>query len=254
MSVTQANHQEVLAGDLYLNLMENGVKKGMFGPLNADEMTINTETSEIEQISRMKDTYGQTRAKVTTGSKATISMKILDSPLLVKGLVYLGIIEEISETSKTVTDETITAGDIGNAVALANSHITASSVVVTNSAATTTYVEGTDYEVDYANGWIRPLSGGGIAAGDALLVDYTTDAYTGHRVRGNAETQKEVELFLDGVNKAAANAPVKFRCAKSVVKPSGAANLLAEGFTEAQLEGEMITVEGATEPYTIEYL
>lgn len=253
MSVTSPNHQEVLAGDLYLNLTENGVKKGFFGPLNADEMTITSETTEIEQISRMKDTYGQTRSKVVTGSKATISMKVLDSPLLVKGLVYLGIIEEINVAAQTVTDEPITAGDLGNAVKLQYGNVTASSVVCTDNTGVTTYVEGTDYEIDYNLGWARPLATGSITANQQLLFDYTTGLVTGHRVRGNAETQKEVEIMLDGVNKAAANAAVEFHTAKAVIKPSGAANLLAAGFTEAVLEGEMVTVEGQNEPYTLEY-
>ena len=254
MSITSPNHQEVLAGDLYLNVTEGGVKKGLFGPLNADEMTITSETQEIDQPSHMKGPYGQTRAKVVVSSKATLAMKILDSPLLVKGLAYLGVIEPINEAAATVTDESLTAPEPGNAAALAHRNIDAGSVTVTNVDGSTTYTEGTDYEVDYTNGWSRPRAGGAISAGDALLVDYASSAVTGHRVRGNAETQKEVEILLDGVNKAAGNAPVRFHAKKAVIKPSGAINLLSSGFTEAQLEGELITPEGENEPYTIEYL
>ena len=46
------------------------------------------------------------------------------------------------------------------------------SVVVTNSGATVTYTQDTDYEVDYLNGRIRLLSGGSMAASTAYLVDY----------------------------------------------------------------------------------
>lgn len=49
----------------------------------------------------------------------------------------------------------------------------ATTVVVTNSAATTTYVEGTDYAVDYINGLVTGKSGGSITAGEALKIAFS---------------------------------------------------------------------------------
>jgi hypothetical protein len=48
-----------------------------------------------------------------------------------------------------------------------------SSVVVKDSTDTTTYVEGTDYDVDYAMGKIRAKTGGNISAADDLVVDFS---------------------------------------------------------------------------------
>lgn len=47
-----------------------------------------------------------------------------------------------------------------------------SSVVVKNQAGTTTYVENTDYTVDYINGLITAKTGGAITAGEAVTVSY----------------------------------------------------------------------------------
>jgi hypothetical protein len=51
-----------------------------------------------------------------------------------------------------------------------------SSVVVKDATDTTTYVEGTDYDVDYALGKIRAITGGNISATDDLVVDFTYGA------------------------------------------------------------------------------
>lgn len=58
-------------------------------------------------------------------------------------------------------------------ISLANRPIRPKSEVVTTSPAGTTYTRDTDYTMDYANGRIKPKSGGSMAAATAYLVDYT---------------------------------------------------------------------------------
>ena len=63
---------------------------------------------------------------------------------------------------------------LGNTVSLANTRIKPKSEVVTNAAASTTYVRDTDYTIDYALGTIIALSSGAIPADqNDLLIDYT---------------------------------------------------------------------------------
>lgn len=73
----------------------------------------------------------------------------------------------------TVTDEDVTA-DLNGWVALANKRVNVGSVVVTNSGATVTYVEGTDYVIDYGEGKLMALAT--ITDNQALKVDYTYQA------------------------------------------------------------------------------
>lgn len=54
----------------------------------------------------------------------------------------------------------------------------ASPVVVTDVAGTTTYVEGTDYELDAVIGRLKVITGGSISDGDTLHVDYDYEATT----------------------------------------------------------------------------
>lgn len=74
----------------------------------------------------------------------------------------------------TVTAESVTITLLDTAYALTYSPVKWNSVSVTNAAADTTYVENTDYYIDYANGTIEcPTSGGTVTALDAVLVTYT---------------------------------------------------------------------------------
>lgn len=80
-----------------------------------------------------------------------------------------------SGATGSATDESVTS-DEGAWVALANKRIDFGSVVVTSDPDGTTYVEGTDYAIDYAEGklyTIAAANGGSIGDSTALLVDYT---------------------------------------------------------------------------------
>lgn len=60
-------------------------------------------------------------------------------------------------------------------VTLGNKPIRFNSETVTNSGATVTYVRDTDYELDYINGAIRTISGGGMSASTSHLITYEMD-------------------------------------------------------------------------------
>lgn len=71
----------------------------------------------------------------------------------------------------TVTDEVVTGGAEETWYDLAYGRVTPGTVVVTSNPAGTTYVEGTDYVIDYAAGRIKFLTAGSINTND-VLVDY----------------------------------------------------------------------------------
>lgn len=101
--------------------------------------------------------------------------------------------------SVTVTDEVETGGAEDTWYALAYKRITPGSVTVTSNPAGTTYTEGTDYIIDYANGEIYFLAAGSINAND-VLVDYT---YTAIR-KGEMSPIERGEINLSYVTVEAA--------------------------------------------------
>ena len=76
-----------------------------------------------------------------------------------------------------ITDEVETAGAENTWYDLAHANIVPGTVVVTSNPAGTTYVEGTDYVLDYELGKIKALTAGDIGAND-VLVDYEYNAIT----------------------------------------------------------------------------
>ena len=83
-----------------------------------------------------------------------------------------------SGAAPAIVDEVVTAA-LGGWVALANKRIRPGTVVLTNSGATVTYVENTDYVVDYANGRLYALTGGAITNSQSLKIDYTYEKVRG---------------------------------------------------------------------------
>ena len=79
-----------------------------------------------------------------------------------------------SGASATVTDEDVTA-DLNAWVAFANKRIRPGTVVLTNSGASVTYTEGTDYVVDYEEGRFMALAT--ITDAQALKADYVADLF-----------------------------------------------------------------------------
>ena len=79
-----------------------------------------------------------------------------------------------SGASATVTDEAVN-GSLAGWVSLANKRVRPGTVVVTNSGATVTYTEGTDYVIDYEEGKLLALAT--ITEGQALKVDYVADLF-----------------------------------------------------------------------------
>lgn len=75
----------------------------------------------------------------------------------------------------TSTAETVTA-DLDDWVALTYKRLTPGTVVVTNSGATVTYAEGSDYVVDYGGGRFKALSTGTITNGQSLRATYNYTA------------------------------------------------------------------------------
>ena len=93
-----------------------------------------------------------------------------------------------------VTDEVVTGGAEGTWYALDFGRVTPDSVTVTSNPAGTTYVEGTDYVIDYAAGRIKFLTAGNIGTDD-VLVDYS---YTAIR-KGEMAPIERAKVTIDSM-------------------------------------------------------
>jgi len=121
----------------------------------------------------------------------------------------VGNIIDITQATAPVVDEAITVKQgrwyqLGDAANNGTGVINVASVVVQDVTDTTTYVAGTDYELDAANGRIRIISAGGIGDGDVLHVDYTPGTNSWQQIQtSTAQISGELTIIqnnADGSN------------------------------------------------------
>jgi hypothetical protein len=159
---------------------------------------------------------------------------------------FFGETQTVTQAALTVTDESITSVVQGRIYQIGASAgnptgarlLTDGTVVVTDATGTTTYVEGTDYELDLTNGLIEITVGGGITDGDDILVDYDAVASTREQVISGGEPITVAVLFIAD-NPVGANRTILMPNVN--VTPDGDFSLIGEEFQVLSFSLELLT-------------
>lgn len=132
-------------------------------------------------------------------------------------------------------------------------NITEGTVVITNAGGGVTYVEGTDYNVDYEIGRIFFIIGGDIADGQALLIDYTWGAQSLPAVYPATKVDKEGLLRFVGNSTFGFDFEIVYWRVK--LKVSGDIGMISEEWALIEFEAEVLadTVNHPDNPYGIWY-
>ena len=128
---------------------------------------------EAELTTDLNLPYSISRAIIEEAFPNLVAANIFDVGTIATSPTRLYYETTTGETgyADTVTDEVVTGGAEEVWYSLAHGHLTPGTVVVTSNPAGTTYVEGTDFVINYADGKIKFLSAGAINTND-VLVDY----------------------------------------------------------------------------------
>jgi hypothetical protein len=164
-------HKERSVNDVFAQLYLERFDK-LYGRQLAEE---SRQFEEAEQTSDLNLPYSVGRTVMAQALPTLVASGVFDFGMMDASpsrLYYETYAGEAGATG-TVTDEASTA-DLNAWVALANKRLIPGTVVITNSGATVTYTEGTDYVVDCANGRYMALAT--ITDEQSLLVDYQYDA------------------------------------------------------------------------------
>jgi len=240
------------AGDLYIARYNAGT--GTFdafkGPYEAQKFEIKPNVELRELSSRGRTTYGQVIETVPLPKPADFTVELTEVNRESLSIALLGSDATYTQASGTVTDEVIAAKK-GAWVALSKEKI--SSVVVTNSAATVTYVAGTDYEVNARMGWIKILTGSAIVEDASLKVDFAYAAVAGTLIKGAVNSQVRCKFRLDGVN-FADGLPVIVDTYEAVIAADSAFDFLSSDFATVSMPGRLKTPAGYDAPFTVKLL
>lgn len=244
----------LLAGDLYFNPIDNvtGLPLGLTGPFPCNKFEIKPNSDIKEATSKGRETYGQPVATVALAKPADVAIELTKMDAYGLMLAMSGTAEDYTQGSGTVTDQTLslTAAKMDKWHSLGKENIGASGFVVTNNAATTTYVEGADYVVNRVVGMIKPLSTGNIPSTETIKMDFTHAATDGTRILGGTQAQVKGMFMLDGKN-LVSNLPVEANVWEVVMKNDAGIDFLADDFGKVILTGRANIVTGKDSPFEV---
>lgn len=147
------------------------------------------------------------------------------------------------DASGTVASEEHVVGIQGSFVKFDSVPDTDQPITVTNSGASTTYVEGEDYEIK--NGGIVILEGN-ITDGSTIEVNY--ESVDSRRVEMLLEIGEEYEFYFDGLNEARSGKPVLGTFHRCKINPTSSLPLISDDYTTAQFTVDILrddTVSGS---------
>lgn len=239
------------AGDVYIERFDTNTQAYLNpqGPYESTKFSIKATTKLEEMTGRGRETYGQILASVAIPQPTEFEIAIAEVNRESMALAVLGTVAAYTQGLATVTDEVVTAA-LGQWKKLTKHSLNTTGVVVTNSAASTTYVEGTDYKINHSLGWFYAIPGGAITDSQSLRIDYQATAVTGTRIRGVTNAQLRARFMFDGINMADGSRCV-VECYEAVISSSAAFDFLANKFNEVPLTGRLNTPVGKTEPFEV---
>jgi len=143
-------------------------------------------------------------------------------------------------TAATVTDEAIAApSDVATndgLVTTASMIDTSQTVTVTNTAATVTYTQDTDYTVSAAG--VVLLAAGAIANDQDLLIDYTKKAHD--LVQALTTSGGEYVMVFDGLNDAQSGDEVVVKIYRAKPSPAEGLPLIGDDFAANTVTGKVV--------------
>jgi len=242
------------AGDLYIARYNpaTALFDAFKGPYEATKFEIKPNVELKELSSRGRSTYGQVIESVALAQPSEFTVDLPEVNRESLSIALLGTDSAINTAAGTITDEAAVA-KLGAWIELSKSNFAQAGFAVKNQAGTTTYVLGTDYEVNWRMGWVRVLSGGAIADGAQLKVSGSYNAVTGTQIRGATNSQIRAKFRLDGIN-FADQLPVIVDVFEAVIAANSAFDFLQNDFASISLPGRLKTPVGKTEPFVVKLL
>lgn len=171
---------------------------------------------EAETTADLALPYSFGRAIVAEVVPQLVALSVFDSGFAdsTPSRVYYENYTPETGAQPAVVDEAVVA-NLGNWVQMGNKRLRPGTVVVKHTSGTPTYVEYTDYLIDYANGLIYARTGGAITNGQSLKVSYTYDLVRGGEMspiqRGKGQlSYKTIELMADRLAQQISDEAVTF--------------------------------------------
>ena len=222
-------------GQVFLATRSNtGKPEGLEFVGNVSELMLNPQTEKIEHTESQTGNNSIDKV-IERNLNVEISMTI-DS-IASKNLARMVFGTVTEEIAATITGEEI-VGYIGKGQILDRINLT-SFTSLTDVGATTTYVEGTDYTIDLASGYLQFLDTATFSDGDTLIANY--EAGASEIVSAFSKPNVEYWLRFNGLNTAENNNPVIIDVFKTRFAPADDIPMINdEDFAEYKQSGNAL--------------
>lgn len=241
------------SGDLYINTLVAGVEQGWEGPFECDQFEIKANSELRERTSKGKSSYGQIVASAAIPQPFDLSITLGQADKTGLSIALLGTTAAVTQASGTLSAVTV-VGVFDKWIPLTKAALTGTPVL-TNAAASITYVLGTDYLVNKQMGWVKVLSTGAVLEAALATLKFTSTyaAIAGDEIKGATASSVRARFRLDGKN-LADDTPCIVNVLEAVVASDAAVDFLSDQFVTVPLPGRMVTPTGFDAPFTVQLL
>lgn len=242
------------AGDLYIARYNPATAAfdDFVGPLETTKFEIKPKVDLKEMTSKGRTTYGQVIESVPIPKpfEFTVQFAEVSGDTLVAA--FLGTKTTYNAGAGTLTNQVVKISK-GAWVDIGVMNIVAAGLTVKDSTATTTYVLGTDYEINYRLGMLKVLTTSAIVDGVNLKVSGSYNAVSGSQIAGGTNAQIRAKFRFDGKN-FADGLPCIVDVWEAIIAADSAFDFLANDFASVSLPGRLKTPVGKTEPFVVKLL
>lgn len=240
------------AGDVRFDLYDPTTQTwgGLGDVLEAEKFEITPDSDKKEKLSKSRAAYGQPIAAVIIGKPTKVAITISAASAETMAMQMAGTTHEDSQGAGAISN-TITA-KLEKWAKLSKRNISDTGFAVKDEAGTTTYAKGTDYQVNYATGEIKPLAAGDIDADQVLTVTGTALAWSATVVVGSTRPQIRVRAVYEGVNQVDGQ-EIECEVWEAVLSPKKGFDFLASDFSGIELEGTAVVPEGKTGTHEVRF-
>ena len=226
-----------------------GAWQGLGDKLESDKFEITPDSEIKEKTSKSREAYGQAIASVVIPKPTKIAITLSGLSVQALAMQFQGVRTAWTQGAALIADEAVVA-KLDKWTKLSKRNFSDVGFTVKNTAGSTTYGLGTDYEVNYFTGEIKPLSTGAIAADEALKVSGSALAIAGDIIRGGVQPQVRARAIWEGVNMVDGQ-QIEAEAWEAVLSSSNGFDWLADDFNGIELTGTLVVPTGKTEPYVI---
>ena len=237
----------IWSGDLNIDVFDaDGNLTGERDVGNASVFAAGTPSVEKKELTgSRRSNYGTTIKSIITKNTQEFNITLTDVNKRNLALAMLGEDSVYTQTAgdNTASPENVTAV-LDKWVKMSKRNLDPENPpVVKDVTDTTTYVEDTDYVIDYTVGRIIALSTGDIDDADVLHVGNTWLSHTGYIVSAaeNLTIEARLRLIMDDQASTRSGEVIIY---KAQIEPAGDLSWITEDFTTIQLKASVLDYSG----------